>query len=325
MSVYLPSLDGDISEILASRQASGEKPLWQMSPEEARRSSTSRAAHGDDMSVAQVRDLVLEFSGRSLPARLYATGEPDEAVTVFFHGGGFVTGSLDTHDRQARMLHRITGHAVLSIGYRLAPEHPFPAAYQDGVDSVSWAQQNLTQILHAPGDRGVRVAVAGSSAGANLAAGASNALQGLAQAPIAQLLVYPLLSAHDSLSRREMAEGYGLTKQSLDWYLSHYLRDPHDRDDVRMSPLKAETFDGLPSSVVVGARLDPLYDDAITYSQRLRKANVPVTLLKYPTLNHAFWGMANRSAAAKAAAEEMCRTFATTLRNALKSEAAPLL
>jgi acetyl esterase len=136
--------------------------------------------------VREVRDLELSLPGRTLPGRLYGD-ELDDCLVVFFHGGGFVTGDLDSHDAQARDLCRTTGRPVLSVAYRLAPDHPFPAAYDDAVAAVRWASNHLG-----------RVAVAGPSAGANLALGAALALAGTPAAPAAQLLAYPLVSGDPS-------------------------------------------------------------------------------------------------------------------------------
>lgn len=310
MQPELPQLDTDIARVLRERESRDQRPLWELTPEEARQRSEGRSAAGrelaDDLAI---EDLILELPRRRIPGRLYKPAETADTVIVFFHGGGFVTGSISTHDEQARMLSRTTGRPVLSIAYRLAPEFPFPAAFNDGVDSVRWAVEHLPLTF---GTR-LNIAVAGSSAGANLAAGASAALSNTPYAPSAQLLVYPLLSAQPTLSRQRMATGYGLTSKSVGWYLSHYLSHPQQANDVRFSPLAASSFSGLPPTVISAAYLDPLHDDALDYACLLRRAGIHVELLDNPHLNHAFWGYMTRSPAARIAAEDMCKRFTNVL------------
>jgi acetyl esterase len=253
--------------------------------------------------VREVRDLGLPLRGRTLPARLYG-GDLDDCLVVFFHGGGFVTGDLDSHDAQARDLCRTTGRPVLSVAYRLAPDHPFPAAYDDAVAAVSWAGAHLAG----------RVAVAGPSAGANLALGAALALAGSPAAPVAQLLAYPLVSGDPSYpSRTEMGEGCGLTSEAIEWCLGRYLTDPAQRHDPRAAPLLSPDLASAPPAVVVGAGLDPLRDEARALAERLRIAEVRVRYVEEPTLPHGFWKFAPLADAARAAAGRMGGAFRVLL------------
>ncbi|MCO1658999.1 alpha/beta hydrolase [Pseudonocardia humida] len=245
--------------------------------------------------VRAVRDLDLPLTGRTLPARLYRD-DLDDCLVVFFHGGGFVSGDLDSHDAQARDLCRTTGRPVLSVAYRLAPDHPFPAAYDDAVAAVGWARAHLAD----------RVAVAGPSAGANLALGAALALAGTPAAPVAQLLAYPLVSGDPSYpSRTEVGQGYGLTSEAIEWCLGQYFTDPAQRQDPRAAPLLSPDLASAPPAVVVGAGLDPLRDEARALADRLRAAGVPVHHVEEPALPHGFWKFAPLADAARTAATRM--------------------
>jgi acetyl esterase len=257
--------------------------------------------------VREVRDLELPLPGRTLPGRLYG-GEVGGCLIVFFHGGGFVTGDLDSHDAQARDLCRTTGRPVLSVAYRLAPEHAFPAAYDDAVAALGWASTHLAAHV------GGRVAVAGPSAGANLALGAALALAGTPAAPVAQLLAYPLVSGDPSYpSRTEVGEGYGLTSEAIEWCLARYLTDPAQRRDPRFAPLLSPDLASAPPAVVVGAGFDPLRDEARALAGRLRAAAVPVHYIEEPTLPHGFWKFAPAAEAARAAADRMGAAFRALL------------
>lgn len=243
--------------------------------------------------VAQVRDLVVP--GADVPVRLYG-GERDDCVVVFLHGGGFVSGGLDSHDAHARMLCRDTGRSVLAVDYRLAPAHRFPAAYDDALAAVRWAREAL----------GDRVAVAGPSAGANLALGAALALAGTPAAPVAQLLVNPLVHGDPAYpSRTELADAYGLTSARVEWCVEQYLPDPSYRRDPRFAPLLAPDLAGLPPTVLVVAGRDPLRDEGRELGARLRAAGVPVDLSEEPGLPHGFWRFADVSDAAGSAVARM--------------------
>ncbi|WP_436698753.1 alpha/beta hydrolase [Nocardioides sp. BYT-33-1] len=253
--------------------------------------------------VLGVRDLTARVHGRRLALRHYR-GERDDCLVVFFHGGGFVTGDLDSHDAQARDLCRSTGRDVLAVDYRLAPTFPFPAAYDDAVGVLAWAGEHLAG----------RLAVAGASAGANLALGASLAAAGTSSAPVAQLLAYPLVSGDPSYpSRTERAEGYGLTSEVVELCIAAYLGEHGSREDPRFAPLLSPALGSAPPGVVVGAGFDPLRDEAAALVERLRSLGVPVQHLEEPALPHGFWKFAPVAPAARAAAGRMGRVFAAVL------------
>lgn len=231
----------------------------------------------------------------NLPLRLYRPEQPAAAapVLVYFHGGGFVVGSLDSHDGVCRELCARSGCAVLAVGYRLAPEHRFPTALQDGQDCLAWLAANADQLGLDP----CRVALGGDSAGATLATvlAIEAARQGAQAAirPRAQLLCYPVTDAsRQSVSRTLFGEGYLLESETLEWFYDHYARTPQDRHDWRFSPLLAEDLSGVAPAIVALAGLDPLLDEGLAYAERLRKAGVAVELVELPGMTHDLLRMA---------------------------------
>ncbi|MFJ8148707.1 alpha/beta hydrolase [Streptomyces sp. NPDC096048] len=228
---------------------------------------------------------------------------------LFFHGGGFVKGDLDTHDTQARMLRDVTKRYVVSVHYRLAPEHRFPCAHDDAVDAVRWIGANANALTgHSSGP--TRIAVAGTSAGANLAVGAALALAGTPFAPVAQLLAYPLLHGDPTTqSRTDFADGYGLTSQAIEWLVDQYLTHPAQRQDPRFAPALSADLAALPPTVLVGAGLDPLRDDAREFLGRLRAEGVRTLAFEEPTLPHGFWKYAALANTVSEAAIRMCEAF----------------
>ncbi|MFJ9750980.1 alpha/beta hydrolase [Streptomyces chartreusis] len=255
---------------------------------------------------ATVRDAVAHLEGRSLPIRLYQ-GPRDDCVIVFFHGGGFVKGDLDSHDGQARMLREVTERPVVSVRYRLAPEHRFPSAHEDAVEAVRWVHENAGALFTTSA---TRIAVAGSSAGANLALGAALALASSPSAPVAQLLACPFASGDPALpSRSEFADGYGLTSRAVEWFIGAYVADPAQRQDPRFAPVLSEDLALLPPTVLFSAGLDPLRDDARVLSERLRASGVRVLASEEPTLPHGYFKYAGISEAANDALIRMNTAF----------------
>jgi acetyl esterase len=216
-----------------------------------------------------------------------ATAEPP--AIVFYHGGGWVVGDLDTHDGTCRMLARETGAVVMAVDYRLAPEHPFPAATHDALTAFRWAVANPRELAIAPG----RVAVMGDSAGGNLAAVVSlMARDDGGPTPIAQGLVYPATDLRaDSVSHRLFAEGFFLSGEDIRWFLDQYLPDRSLRTDPHVSPLLAEDLSGLPPAHVWTAGFDPLRDEGRAYAERLAASGVPARYRCLDDQVHGFLGM----------------------------------
>ncbi|PTT29303.1 alpha/beta hydrolase [Pseudomonas sp. HMWF021] len=296
MSLH-PDLEAFL-DLAQDSQDAGLPAMHQMTPSEARATfeqttAQLRWAAPEDLSVTQI-DMVAR-NGAPLALRLY---RPNGAVTpmpvlVYFHGGGFVVGSLDSHDGVCREFCQRTPCAVLSVGYRLAPEHRFPAGLEDGEDALSWLAENATSL----GLDTTRVAFGGDSAGATLAT--VLAIQAVVQpqtvaiAPKAQLLCYPVTDAsrtHDS--RLLFGEGYLLENETLDWFYQHYARSPHDCLDWRFSPLLTEDLHGVAPAIVLLAGFDPLLDEGQAYVDKLRDHGVSVELEHCPGLTHDLLRMA---------------------------------
>jgi acetyl esterase len=233
---------------------------------------------------------------------------------VFFHGGGFVVGSLDSHDGICRELASKAAMTVVSVDYRLAPEQPFPAAVQDAVGATRWVLANAAAFaLDASA-----IAVGGDSAGGTLAAVAAQALRGDARKPAFQLLAYPLTDLRGGTRSREaFRDGYFLTKRTIDWYTAQYIPDVTQHTDPRASPLLAEDLSGLPPALVVTAGFDPLRDEGRDYAEKMRDAGVEVDLVCAEGCMH---GFLNATGVLPEAASTMDRV-AARLRAALASRA----
>jgi acetyl esterase len=293
-----PTIDGqtlasDIHALLRMADLAGSQSfLAGMSVAEARKSARLESKVTDaqpPIPMVRVEDLEIPGQGGQIPARLYVPGSlPGGApapLLVYFHGGGWVIGDLETHDGVCRFLAAAAGVAVLAVDYRLAPEHPFPAAVEDAWAGFAWASANATAMGIDP----TRIAVGGDSAGGNLAAGVSLlARTGGGPMPALQLLIYPPTdSAADLPSRRLFAEGFLLTKGDMDAFEHHYL-PPGTATDPRASILLAPDLSGLPPAYVATAGFDPLRDEGEAYALRMREAGVRVALRRHPGLVHSF-------------------------------------
>ncbi|MCI2238511.1 alpha/beta hydrolase [Paenibacillus sp. TRM 82003] len=306
----MTQLDPQIAQAVQRIAAAGLPPLSALTPAQVRSGGSLTGAGVDPAwwgPVAAVEDTTVPGAAGELPARLYRPEGGDGAppVVVFFHGGGWVTGDLDTHDGQARTLAAESGALVVSVAYRLAPEHPFPAAPDDAVSATGWVRENAAALGGDPD----RVAVAGDSAGGNLAAVAaqSPAGEGLA----AQLLVYPAVSGgREFPSVRENASAPVLDADALRWFGGHYRGDP---TDVRFAPLDAPSLAGQPPAVVGVAGFDPLRDEGVAYAEALAADGVRVVLRRYDDLVHGFLGMGPVSVAADRAARQLCRDLGELL------------
>ncbi len=259
--------------------------------------------HGAPEPVADVDNRTIRGPTGAIPIRIYTpSGNAPFPVLVFFHGGGWVIGNLDTHDGVCRSLANAARCVVVSVDYRLAPEHKFPAAAEDAYAAAQWAAANAASIGGDP----TRVAVGGDSAGGNLAAVVALMARDRGALSLRyQLLVYPVTdSACDTPSYRENADGYFLTKDMMLWFWNHYLRGDADRSNPYAAPLRAADLRGLPPALVMTAEFDPLRDEGEAYAARLREAGVPVRLSRYEGLIHGFFGMSGVIDQARTAVEE---------------------
>ena len=320
------TLAGDIHALLRLAAWAGDTSITGRegtSPEQARARNRRGAATtaGPRRSMAKVERLEIPGPAGTIPARLYVplgrdgidsngvvpdTGPaPDrggQPLLVYFHGGGWVIGDLDTHDSAVRFLAAEAGVAVLSIQYRLAPEHPFPAAVEDSFAAFRWAVENAAEL----GADSARIAVGGDSAGGNLAAAVSLlACDGGGPAPAMQLLIYPVTDAVGGQeSRRLFAEDFLLTTSDMEWFERHYLPNGAARDP-RVSMLHAEDLSGLAPAYVTTAGFDPLRDEGEAYAERMHAAGVRVALRRHPGLIHGFANLTAICPSARAAMLEV--------------------
>ncbi|QQQ79512.1 alpha/beta hydrolase [Saccharothrix sp. 6-C] len=279
-------------------------PLYTLSVEEARAADLAaiRAAAGAGEPVRHVTDRRLPGPGGDLPIRVY---RPVDAAgplptVVYFFGGGWALGSIDTSDEICRALANAVPCQVITVGYRLAPEHKFPAAVDDCRTAVAWIAANAAELGVDPD----RLAVAGDSAGGNLAAVVTLDRDGPPLA--AQVLVYPNTDHRgDTGSMRENDDPAAFNRRSVAWYWGHYLANPDDGRDPRASPLLAEDLTGLPPALVITAEHDPLRDEGEQYADRLREAGVPVVATRYLGTAHGFFAMSGVVDAAREARAEV--------------------
>ena len=237
--------------------------------------------------LARVQELTIPASdGTALPARLYAAStEPSLPVLLYFHGGGFTLGSIDTHDVLCRELCRLSGAAVVSLDYRLAPTHKFPTAAEDAWDALVWLSQHGATL----GLDASHMAVGGDSAGGTLAAQCALRARDAGLALRLQLLFYPGCAAHqDTPSHQRFAKGFLLEEVGITWLFEQYVRTPADRDEWSFAPLLADDFSGLAPAWIGLAECDPLVDEGVQYGDHLRAAGVAVDLEIYRGVVHEF-------------------------------------
>lgn len=295
-------VDPQVQVLLDQMTALGFPGLSALPVEQARQMVAMMGAVRSDTvdDIACVRDLEVPTAAGSIPARVYVPEERQEPLPVvaFFHGGGWVLGGLDTHDGSCRSLARASGALVVSLDYRLAPEHPFPAAVDDVWATTTWLAGHADEIGGDPN----RIAVAGDSAGGNLAAVAALLARDAGHPQLrGQLLIYPVTDASmASRSYEENAEGYFLTRADMEWFYGHYA--PDRPADWRLSPLLAD-LQGVAPAVVYTAEFDPLRDEGEAYAARLRDAGVLVEVVRMDGLVHGFFGMSATVDAARRAVD----------------------
>jgi acetyl esterase len=313
-------LDPDLQRMLALLESLDPPAIHEGTPEAARAGFRVLTVDLRDpasvVEVGEVDDLEVDGGAGPLPARRYRPQgvEGPLPTIVHFHGGGFVLGDLDTHDNQRRRLCRDVGAVVLGVGYRVAPDQPFPAAYDDAVAATRWAAAHLDEL----GDDPDRLVVAGDSAGGNLAAGVAQLLRDAGGPRLAaQLLIYPSTDHVDDggtvhPSRLDLAEGYFLTAEDMRWFGEHYAGTFADRRDPRLSPLNGDLRD-LPPAVVVTAEFDPLRDEGDAYARAMTAAGVPVRHRRFDGLIHGFFDLGALSPACDEAIDWTCAALREVL------------
>ena len=309
-------LDPDVVEGLALLESTGIMQPWEgKSPDDVRAITTiiTDVCAPLGTPVAREEDRVISGPGGDLRIRVYTPeGDGPMPVIVYFHGGGWVLYELDTFNPICRDLANAAGAIVLAVAYRLAPEHPFPAAVDDAYATVCWVAENAAEI----GGDGSRIAVAGDSAGGNLSTVMALRCRDEGGPALAfQLVINPVTDCDlDTASYREFADGLFLTREQMRWYWDHYVPDPADRTHPWASPLRATDLTGLPPAMVLTAENDPLRDEGEAYAARLAAAGVPTVARRVEGVIHGFMNLGNTTPKGAAAVAEA----AAALREAFK-------
>ena len=319
-----PRLDPQAAAVLERMASAGAPPHAQLGVETVREMyRTMRTTFGPPQTEpAQVRDLRAETPAGAIALRLYRpAAAAEDAVlpgVVYFRGGGWVLGDLDTHDAVCRALANLAGCAVVAVAYRLAPEHKFPAAVEDAVEATRWVARMAGTLRIDPS----RLAVAGDSAGGTLAAVTAISLRDAGGPPLAmQVLIYPSTDmSKASASHEQFAEGYGLTRENILWFRDQYLARPEDAFDWRASPLLAPDLSGLPPAYVLTAGHDPLRDEGRAYADRLHHSGVEVVYECFEGMIHGFVLMGGVIAAAQHALYRVAQALRPALGLAKKPQ-----
>lgn len=272
--------------------AAGAPPLHTLPVAEARQALKSLFTPEQKESISKVEDrLVPGPGGYKVPIRIYTpAGTAPLPLLVFFHGGGWVLGDIESHDGTSRELANKAGCIVVSVDYRLAPEHKFPAAPEDCYAATKWVALNAAAFGGDP----TRIAVGGDSAGGNLAAAVAQMAADRGGAPglVHQLLIYPVTNyAFDTPSYRENGEGYLLTQELMQWFWKQYLSSDEDGKNAYASPLQARELRRVAPAFVITAEFDPLRDEGEAYAARLKEAGVPVEAKRYDGAIHGFFNL----------------------------------
>jgi len=304
-------LDPQAKAFLDQLAAMGGAPLRAQPIPEARMLMTALAGMSGtpDIPLAQVENRTIPGPGGAIPVRVYTpAGTGPHPLLLYFHGGGWVLGNLDTHDGVCRQLAHGATCTVMSVDYRLAPEHKYPAGPDDCYAALVWAAQHGGEIGIDP----ARIAIGGDSAGGNLTC--VTALQARDKGGpklCFQLPIYPVTNnTLDTPSYVENATGYLLETADMDWFWGHYLSSKTQGEEPYASPLRAKSMSGLPPALVITAEFDPLRDEGEAYAKRLTEAGVPTTLHRFDGMIHGFFGMSGIMDKAKAAVAEASAALA---------------
>ncbi|MGH8632000.1 MAG: alpha/beta hydrolase [Burkholderiales bacterium] len=310
-------LDPQAQHVIDLVRKANAPEFWQLTPEQAREQYRLRV---DKLKVREpihrTEDRRVPGPGSHLPLRIYYPREPKPGeklpVLVWYHGGGFVIGDLETHDSACRMLANQADCIVVAVDYRLAPEYKFPAAVDDSEAALRWVALHAAEF----GGDANRIAVGGDSAGGNLAAVVAILARNAGHPKLAlQLLIYPATAPEpETSSHRKFAEGYVLTRNTIVWFYKQYLRSPKDANDFRYAPLVADDLSNLPPALVLVAGYDPLRDEGVDYAKRLIESGNRVRLANYEGMIHGFYLMGGAVDAAKRAVAESAGMLREALR-----------
>lgn len=307
-------VDPQLQPLLDLLANSGAPSITDLEADAARALMAAMPSMARVVEIDAIADRTIPADGHDIPIRVYTPpGEGPFPILVWFHGGGWVLGSIEQSDPVARALCKGAGCVTVSVEYRLAPEHPFPAGLDDCMAALRWTVEHAAEL----GGDGSRVAVGGDSAGGNLAAAACLVARDEGGPDLCfQLLVYPVTD-FDTTTRSmvDNAEGFMLTTDAMQWFYDHYTR-PSQRGEPLAAPLRAPDLAGLPPALVITAEFDPLRDEGEAYGRRLAEAGVPTTISRYDGMIHGFLGMTRYLDGARAADAEAAATlqqaFATT-------------
>ena len=284
-------LDAQVKALMDQMAALGGPQIQDLSPVQARKMAGQGFMVPPEMleKPARIENRKIPGPAGEIPVRIYTPeGKGPFPILVFYHGGGWVICDLDTHDGPCRYL---TNHArcvTVSVDYRLAPEHKFPAGVEDCWAALKWVAANAASLNGDP----KRIAVGGDSAGGNLSAVIAQLARDAAGPKLVfQLLIYPATEAELDTYSHKTFRDYFLTAESIKWFWGHYLRTDADRKDPRAAPALTKDLKGLPPALVITAEFDPLRDEGEAYGERLRAAGVPVTITRYDGMIHGFYSL----------------------------------
>ncbi|EKQ6358001.1 alpha/beta hydrolase [Pseudomonas aeruginosa] len=312
------ALDPHLGKVLQSLAAAGRKAPHEITLQESRGGyyalTFGTRTQEQIVPVGSVEDTEVQGGVGKLKARVYRPkGSAPKPTVVFFHGGGFVLGGLDTHDNMCRDICKSSDSVVVSVDYRLSPESPFPAAVDDSLAATKWVIQHIAEFGGSDA-----VGVAGDSAGANLATVVAQQLASEGIKLAAQFLIYPGVDDVDGNypSRTENATGYFLEQDTMNWFFAQYVGEWSEFKDPRLTPINATNFSDLPPAVIVTAEFDPLRDEAEVYAGKLQSAGVAVEVVRGAGMVHGFFDMGRWSPAAQAIIDKTSSRFGELLHKA---------
>ncbi len=310
------ALDPHLAGTLQMLAAAKAKPTAEGTPEEGRAGYLALTAGSltpeQRVPVAGVQDTTVPGGAGHIPARIYRPEGLGPFPTVaYFHGGGYVIGNLDTHDNMCREICRSAQAVVVSVDYRLAPEHPFPAGIEDAVTAAKWIVAHAREL-----GGSTTVAVAGDSAGGNFSAVVAQQLRDAGITLAAQFLIYPAVDHVAAVypSNEQNAKGYFLEAETMAWFYNHYVGSYANTMDPRLAPLRAADLTGLPPAVIVTAEFDPLRDQGAAYAEALHAAGGQAELISGPGMIHGFFDMGRWSPGAQALVTHSIARFGALLK-----------
>jgi len=288
-------LNAASAELMTTMAAMGVPPIAESTPDDVRAVlEVLRALSPPGPDMARVSDVVVDTpDGGTFTVRVLVPHGDVRGVMVYYHGGGWVIGSIEGHDAIARKLADVTGYAIVNVDYRLAPEHPYPTSVEDATTAFEWAAANLDVILGGDASTDVPLVVAGDSAGGNLATVVARRMRDRGGPSIAmQVLIYPITDSDtETASYLDPENQLFIARDTMLWFFGYYIPDAAQRDEPDVSPLQIDDLSGLPPAFVLTAEYDPLRDEGEAYAERLRDSGVPTTLVRLDGEMHGFFSM----------------------------------